>query len=159
VGCTYLLGRKVHQSGSECYSVTSFAGNVGPGDVTGYASRTRLYLRAAHGSADVLLLGEGPGEEAIDILVQRLEAGLPEEALGLMDLPVELARVEYLRRDECPGAVPILVCHDEVVVECDAERAADVKVWLQKAMIERMEAVLNDADEVDTIGRDRGSGC
>ena len=46
--------------------------------------------------------------------------------------------------------MPILVCHDEVVVECDAERAADVKAWLQKAMIERMEAVLNGADEVDT---------
>ncbi len=26
-------------------------------------------------------------------------------------------------KDECPGAVPVLVCHDEVVVECDAERA------------------------------------
>jgi helicase len=42
------------------------------------------------------MLGEGPGEEAIDILVQRLEAGLPGEALGLMDLPVELTRGEYL---------------------------------------------------------------
>ncbi len=39
------------------------------------------------------------------------------------------------RKDECPGAVPVLVCHDEVVVECDAEQAADVKAWLEKAMI------------------------
>ena len=46
--------------------------------------------------ADVLLLGEGPDEGAIDALVQRLEAGLPEGALGLMDLPVGLTRGEYL---------------------------------------------------------------
>jgi replicative superfamily II helicase len=80
----------------ERYSVTPFAGNVGPGDITGFASRTRLYLRAAHSIADVLLLGEGPDEGAVDILVQRLEVGLPEGALGLMNLPVTLTRGEYL---------------------------------------------------------------
>jgi DNA polymerase I-like protein with 3'-5' exonuclease and polymerase domains len=53
------------------------------------------------------------------------------------------------RRDECPGAVPVLVCHDEVVVECDAEKAADAKAWLEKAMTEGIEAVLNSTDEVD----------
>jgi DNA polymerase I-like protein with 3'-5' exonuclease and polymerase domains len=46
--------------------------------------------------------------------------------------------------------VPVLVCHDEVVLECDAERAGEVKAWLEKAMIEGMDIVLNDADEVDT---------
>jgi DNA polymerase I-like protein with 3'-5' exonuclease and polymerase domains len=45
--------------------------------------------------------------------------------------------------------VPVLVCHDEVVVECDAEKAADVKAWLEKAMIEGMDAVMNGTDEVD----------
>lgn len=80
----------------EKYSITPFGGNVGPGDVTGFANRTRLYLRAAHGIADILLLGEGPDEGAIDVLVQRLEVGLPEDTLGLMDLPVGLMRGEYL---------------------------------------------------------------
>jgi len=45
--------------------------------------------------------------------------------------------------------VPILVCHDEVVVECDAEQAMDVKDWLEKAMVEGMNTVLNGTDEVD----------
>ena len=45
--------------------------------------------------------------------------------------------------------MPVLVCHDEIVVECDAEQAADAKIWLEKAMIKGMEAVLNNADEVD----------
>ena len=41
------------------------------------------------------------------------------------------------------------VYHDEVVVECDAAKAADVKVWLEKAMIGGMDAVLNGTDEAD----------
>jgi len=44
--------------------------------------------------------------------------------------------------------VPVLVCHDELVVECDADEAADVKVWLEKAMIEAMDAVMNGTDEI-----------
>jgi DNA polymerase I-like protein with 3'-5' exonuclease and polymerase domains len=36
-----------------------------------------------------------------------------------------------------------------VVVECDAEKAADAKAWLEKAMTEGIEAVLNSTDEVD----------
>jgi DNA polymerase-1 len=54
----------------------------------------------------------------------------------------------WKRRDECPGAVPVLVCHDEVVVECDAEQAADAKAWLEKAMIEGMDTVMNGTDEI-----------
>jgi DNA polymerase I len=53
------------------------------------------------------------------------------------------------RRDECPGAVPVLGCHDEIVIECDIEQAADAKAWLEGAMMEGMEAVLNSTDEVD----------
>ena len=53
----------------------------------------------------------------------------------------------WKRRDECPGAVPVLVCHDEIAVECEAERAADVKVWLEKAMIDGMDTVVNGTDE------------
>jgi DNA polymerase I-like protein with 3'-5' exonuclease and polymerase domains len=42
------------------------------------------------------------------------------------------------------------VCHDEVVVECEAERAADLDIWLKKAMIEGMEAIL-DGTEIDIL--------
>jgi DNA polymerase I-like protein with 3'-5' exonuclease and polymerase domains len=44
--------------------------------------------------------------------------------------------------------VPVLVCHDEVVVECGAEQAADAKAWLEGAMIEGMDTVLNGTDKV-----------
>ena len=45
--------------------------------------------------------------------------------------------------------MPLLVCHDEVVVECDAEQAAEAKAWMEKAMIEGIDVVLNGTDEVD----------
>jgi hypothetical protein len=61
----------------------------------------------------------------------------------------ELHALLWERRDECPGAVPILVCHDEIVVECDVEQAVEAKAWLEKAMIEGIVAVLNNADEVN----------
>jgi DNA polymerase-1 len=51
------------------------------------------------------------------------------------------------RRDECPGAVPVLVCHDEVVVECDIEQTAHVEAWLKRAMIEGMDTILNGTGE------------
>jgi DNA polymerase I-like protein with 3'-5' exonuclease and polymerase domains len=51
------------------------------------------------------------------------------------------------RRDECPRAVPILVCHDEIVAECDVEQAEAAKVWLERAMVEGMDAVLNSTGE------------
>jgi DNA polymerase I-like protein with 3'-5' exonuclease and polymerase domains len=53
------------------------------------------------------------------------------------------------RIGEYPSAVPVLVCHDEVAVECDAEQAANAKAWLEKAMVEGMEAILSGTDEVD----------
>jgi DNA polymerase I-like protein with 3'-5' exonuclease and polymerase domains len=45
--------------------------------------------------------------------------------------------------------MPVLACHDEVVVECDVEQAVEAKAWLEKAMIQGVEAILNDTDEVD----------
>jgi DNA polymerase I-like protein with 3'-5' exonuclease and polymerase domains len=52
-------------------------------------------------------------------------------------------------REKRPGVMPALVCHDEVVIECDEERGEETKRWLEKAMIEGMDAVMNGADEVD----------
>ena len=79
-------------------------------------------------------------------LTDRLNS--PVQGTGADGLKLALALL-WERRGERAWAVPVLVCHDEVVIECDAEHAADVNVWLEKAMIEGMEAVLNSTDEVD----------
>jgi DNA polymerase-1 len=87
----------------------------------------------------------GRRRKDVEKLTDRLNA--PVQGTGADGLKLALALL-WDRRDECPGAVPVLVCHDEVVVECDAEKAADAKVWLEKAMVEAMETVLNGTDEV-----------
>src|SRR3712207_6533082 len=78
-------------------------------------------------------------------LTDRLNA--PVQGTGADGLKLALALL-WERREECPGAVPVLVCHDEVVVECSSERALDAKAWLEGAMVEGMDTVLNDTDEV-----------
>jgi DNA polymerase I len=81
--------------------------------------------------------------------VQRLTDHLNSPVQGTAADGLKLAlTLLWEHRDECLGAMPILVCHDEVIVECDAEQAADAKAWLEKAMIGGMEVVLNGTDEV-----------
>ena len=61
------------------------------------------------------------------------------------------------RRDECPGAVPILAVHDEIVVECDEGDAEKVEDWLKKAMVDGMDAVVNATEpQCAYRGRDVG---
>jgi hypothetical protein len=36
-----------------------------------------------------------------------------------------------------------------MMVECEAERAAEAKAWLETAMIEGMDTVVNGTDEID----------
>jgi DNA polymerase I len=82
----------------------------------------------------------------VEKLTDRLNA--PVQGTAADGLKLALALL-WERRGECPGAVPVLVCHDEVVVEYDTEQAADTKVWLERAMIEGMDVILNGTDEVD----------
>jgi DNA polymerase-1 len=50
------------------------------------------------------------------------------QALGLL----------WERRAECPGAFPVLIVHDEIVVECDREQAGAVSDWLRQGMLDGM---------------------
>jgi DNA polymerase I len=47
------------------------------------------------------------------------------------------------RRDQAPGAFPVLFCHDEIVVECDVGQADTVKDWLRRAMVEAMAPLID----------------
>jgi DNA polymerase-1 len=66
--------------------------------------------------------------EKLNSPVQGTGADGLKAALGLL----------WERRAECPGAVPVLAVHDEVVVECDADRADAVAAWLKAAMVDGM---------------------
>jgi DNA polymerase I len=67
----------------------------------------------------------------------------PVQGTGADGLKLALGLL-WERRAECPGAVPVACVHDEIVVECDEDEK--VKAWLEKAMIDGMEEVLNGPD-------------
>jgi DNA polymerase I len=81
----------------------------------------------------------------VERLTDRLNA--PVQGTAADGLKVALALL-WERRAECPEAVPVLVCHDEVVVECDAEQSEGVRAWLENAMVEGMDTVMNGTDEL-----------
>jgi DNA polymerase-1 len=47
------------------------------------------------------------------------------------------------RRHLCPGAIVVLVIHDEIVVECDADQIEAVMAWLRQAMIDGMAPLIH----------------
>jgi DNA polymerase I-like protein with 3'-5' exonuclease and polymerase domains len=66
--------------------------------------------------------------EKLNLPVQGTGADGLKAALGLL----------WQRRRDCPGAVPVLVVHDEIVVECEADRANAAAAWLKQAMLDGM---------------------
>jgi DNA polymerase I len=66
----------------------------------------------------------------------------PVQGTGADGLKLALALL-WERRGECPGAVPVACVHDEILVECDEDKAEKAKTWLEKAMIDGMDEVLN----------------
>jgi DNA polymerase-1 len=83
--------------------------------------------------------------EKLNSLVQGTGADGLKRALGLL----------WDRRAGCPGAVSVLVVHDEVVVECDALQADVVSAWLRRAMLDGMTPLVDPVPvEVEvSVGR------
>jgi DNA polymerase I len=76
----------------------------------------------------------------VERLTDRLNA--PVQGTAADGLKLALALL-WERRDECPEAVPVLVCHDEVVIERDADKAEEAQEWLVQAMKDGMDAGVN----------------
>jgi DNA polymerase I len=102
-----------------------------------------------HGSTETRTL-TGRCRAGVTKLTERLNS--PVQGMGADGLKLALALL-YERRGECPGAVPILAVHDELVVECPEEQAAEVKAWLVKAMVDGMDEVLNSGLDTDNLER------
>jgi hypothetical protein len=47
------------------------------------------------------------------------------------------------RREQSPGSFPVLFCHDEIVVEADADGAETAAAWLKAAMVDAMAPLLD----------------
>jgi helicase len=78
------------------YTVNPFQGLVSYGDVIKIADATRFHLRSAHQILSTLLTENPDFLRGLDTILKRLELGLPESALPLVDLPILLTRGQYL---------------------------------------------------------------
>jgi DNA polymerase-1 len=66
----------------------------------------------------------------------------PVQGTGADGLKSALALL-WERRAEVPGAFPVAVVHDEILVECDAEQAGAVAAWLRQAMVDGMQPLID----------------
>jgi DNA polymerase-1 len=80
-----------------------------------------------------LLDDKTPFTHRLNSPVQGSEADGAKLALALL----------WERRDQCPGAAPVLFVHDEVVLECDEAQAEAAGAWLRQAMLDGMAGVLD----------------
>ncbi len=69
----------------------------------------------------------------------------PVQGTGADGIKLALALL-WEQRDGYPGALPILVVHDEIVVECGEDQADEVQLWLQESMRDGMDEVLNSPE-------------
>jgi DNA polymerase-1 len=112
-------------------------------------------VRNEHANETRTLLGRrrllGPNEPD----TERLNS--PVQGTGADGLKLALGYL-WERRQEVPGAFPVLVVHDEIVVECDESQAQAVEAWVRKAMTDAMAPLIDPVPvEVETkVGKSWG---
>lgn len=77
------------------FTITPFQ-SMAPGDVRGIADTTRYHLRSAYAIAQLAAPADAPDPAEMERLLLQLEAGIPADALSLLELPLTLARGELL---------------------------------------------------------------
>ncbi len=85
----------------------------------------------------------GRRRTGVSSFTERVNA--PVQGTGADGLKLSLALL-HERRHQCPGALPVACVHDEVVVECAEDEVEKVAAWLEKAMKDGMDEVLNGPD-------------
>lgn len=78
-------------------------------------------------------LGVGAFTEKLNTPVQGTGADGLKRALALL----------WERRERCPGAFPVLLVHDEIVVECAADRCEEAAAWVRDAMRDGMAPLID----------------
>ena len=80
-----------------------------------------------------------PDHEGKPKFTERLNA--PVQGTGADILKTAMAKL-WEGREEYPDALPILIVHDEIVVECEAAQAEGVDAWLSTAIRDALSGVL-----------------
>ncbi len=88
-----------------------------------------------------------------------LRLNAPIQGSGADGLKLALALL-WERRDQVPGAFPVMAVHDEIVVEADVDQADTVAAWLKSAMVEAMAPMIEPVPvEVEVkVSRTWGGG-
>jgi DNA polymerase-1 len=102
-------------------------------------ARWHLQVKAEHADETRTLLGRRRRLTSRTPDTQRLNS--PIQGTGADGLKAALALL-YERRHVCPSAVPILACHDEILLEVDDDQAEAAAIWLRKAMEDGMQPFL-----------------
>jgi DNA polymerase-1 len=97
------------------------------------------------------------GRRRLDVRRFTEKLNTPVQGSGACGLKAALGLL-WERRQQCPGAFPVLAVHDEILVEADADKADAAAAWLKQAMLDGMAPLIDPvAVEVEvTIGRTWG---
>jgi DNA polymerase-1 len=106
---------------------------------TAYAGLRRWHRSIANPPIDTRTLA---GRRRLNVERYTEKLNTPVQGTGADGLKLALALL-WERRAECPGSFPVLVVHDEIVVECDAGQADAVKGWLTRAMADAMAPLID----------------
>ena len=90
----WICGRSLEEIEAE-FSTNPFAGRIEYGDLRRFADLTRFHLQSASNILAVLLVDKNPQAD-LDVLLTRLEVGIPAEGIELLNLPLPLTRGEFL---------------------------------------------------------------
>lgn len=106
-----------------------------------YFGIARWHRTQPEGAVETRTLA-GRRRRDVDRYTQKLNS--PVQGTGADGLKRALALL-WERRAACPGAVPVIACHDELVVECGADQAPAAADWLRQAMLDGMRPLLETA--------------
>src|SRR5262249_34091331 len=90
------------------------------------------------------------GRRRLNVLRFTEKLNTPDQGTGADGLKQALALL-WERRAEVPGAFPVLIVHDEIVMEADKDQADSVAAWLRRCMVDGMDPLIDPVPvEVET---------
>ncbi len=142
-GLLYGQGAK----GLMAYALGSYGVHLTEAEATAYRNtffKTYPGLRKWHNSIGKASIDTRTLAGRRRLAVQRYTEKLntPVQGTGADGLKRALALL-WERRDQCPGAFPVLFVHDEIVVECDEAQADIAIAWVRSAMLDGMTPLVN----------------
>ncbi len=124
------------------YALGSFGVSLTEEEATAHRNtffRTYPGLRKWHNSQSKTAIDTRTlaGRRRAEVMRYTEKLNTPVQGTGADGLKSALSLL-WERRDQCPGAFPVLFVHDEIVVECDEAQADAAVRWVKAAMIDGM---------------------